>query len=209
MFKVQKSEPEFFTTAKRRVNRPNESSAWANDNIENIRKDLALKILQEQNSLCIYCEKSVEDYPNKCHIDHFKKRDLFPNETLNYNNLFISCNKENRCAKYKDRYISREDYNRFINPVIENPEDFLEYTFYGELEPKSNLNEFDREKAEFTIGILNLNDKSLVEERKSIVTQLRFIISQIDTLEQLVEYGFKNFVSLSRWLLSIKGIVII
>jgi len=202
MFKVDKNEPEFFIDAKRRVNRPNESRAWSDENITNIRANLATEILTEQNSLCIYCEKSVEDYPKNCHIDHFKKRDLFPNETLNYNNLIISCNEERRCAKYKDKHISREDYNRFINPVIENPEDFLEYTFYGELEPKSNLSESDIVKAEFTIEILNLNDRSLVEERKNFISILCSFISQIETIEQL--NVFKNFITLSKWILEHK-----
>jgi len=204
MFKVEKSEPKFFTKAKQKVNKPNESSAWFNDNIKNIKKDLALKILKEQNNLCIYCEKVIKNYPNDCHIDHFKKRDFFPKETLNYENLLVSCNNENRCAKYKDKNISKDDYKKLINPVIENPENFLEYTFYGELEPKSNLSELDRIKAEFTIKILNLNDRSLVEERKNFILKLRSFISQIKNVKQLNEWGIKNFLTLGEWILEHK-----
>ena len=202
MFKVEKSEPVFFNKAKRKIKNPNESSAWANDNIKNIRRNLAIEILEEQNNLCIYCEKLVESYPKYCHIDHFKKRDFFPKQTLNYDNLVISCNNENRCAKYKDKNISKEDYEKIINPVIENPENFLEYTMCGELEAKSDLNDYDKEKAEFTIKILNLNERSLVEERKNVIKQLSCIINEIETIEQLSEYGFKNFLTLSKWILN-------
>jgi len=207
MFKIHKKEPEFFKEAKKKVKHSNNSSAWENDNIKNIRKNLALKILEEQNNLCAYCEKLLKNYPSDCHIDHFKKRDFFPKQTLTYDNLLTSCNNENRCAKYKDKNILKEDYEKIINPVIENPEDFLEYTFYGELEAKSNLNDYDKEKAKFTIKILNLNERSLVEERKNVIKQLSYIIDEINTTEQLNEYGFKNFLTLSKWILN-KGIKI-
>ena len=214
MFKVEKSEPDFFTKAKQKVKKSNESSAWIDDSIKNIRVNLASEILKEQNSLCIYCEKLIKDYPNDCHIDHFKKRDFFSNFTLDYGNLVISCNNENRCAKYKDKKISKVDYKNLINPVIENPEEFLEYTFYGELEAKSDLNKSNKEKAEFTIKILNLNDRSLVEERKNTIMQLCYIIVEIDTLNQLDRYGFKKFITLTKWILEhkkecnqIKGVI--
>jgi len=75
MFQVTKNEPKFFIDAKKKVKKPNENSAWSDKNIKNIKQELALHILKEQNGLCIYCEKIVKDYPNDCHIDHFKKKD--------------------------------------------------------------------------------------------------------------------------------------
>ena len=206
MFQVAKNEPKFFIDTKRKVEKPNENSAWSDENIRSIRSELASYILKEQNGLCIYCEKIVEDYPNDCHIDHFRKRDsnFFPNKTLNYHNLLISCNSKNRCAKYKDKHISKGDYKKFIDPVIENPEDFLEYTFYGELEPKEFLNKNDKEKAEFTIKILNLNDRGLVEERKNIIISLRYLIDELTSLEKIISSGLKNFLTLSKWILDHK-----
>ncbi len=206
MFQVNKSEPSFFIEAKSKVKRPNESNAWSDENINNIREDLALYILNEQSSLCIYCEKIVNDYPKDCHIDHYKKRSFFPNETLNYENLLISCSNKNRCAKYKDMRIKEEDYLKFIDPVIENPENFLEYTFYGELQPKGDLNEINKHKAVFTIEILNLNDKSLVEERKQVIVTFCYLASELNFLEQIINSGFKNFITLSKWFLEHKTV---
>jgi uncharacterized protein (TIGR02646 family) len=37
--------------------------------------------------MCAYCEQKLESI-EKLSIDHFKKRDLFPEETLEYINLF-------------------------------------------------------------------------------------------------------------------------
>lgn len=205
MFKVFKNEPDFFINIKKKIKKTKENSAWSNQNIKNIRQNLALFILKEQKNLCVYCEKMVNDYPKDCHIDHFKKRDLFPNETLNYDNLFISCNNEKRCAKYKDRKILKKDYNFFINPAFEDPEKFLEYTFFGEIQPKENLDDIGLKKAKFTIDILNLNAKGLVEERKTIILSLCEIIDKL-SLEQIQRSGFVNFFTLIKWLLSNKKI---
>ena len=119
----------------------------------------------------------------------------------NYN-LLISCNNENMCAKYKDKNILKDDYKKLINPVIENH--FLEYTFYGELEVKEDLNESDIEKAKFTIKILNLNNRSLIEERKRVINSLCYIIDELDSLEKIITSGLKNFLTLSRWILDNK-----
>ena len=43
--------------------------------------------IEEQSLLCSYCEREIDADPNISNIDHFKKRDLFPNLTLDYNNL--------------------------------------------------------------------------------------------------------------------------
>ena len=204
MFQVMKNEPNFFIEAKIKVKRPNESNTWSDENINSIRKDLALYILSEQNGLCIYCEKVVNDYPNECHIDHYRKRDYFPNETLNYNNLLLSCNNFKRCAKHKDSKIKKEDYKKFINPILENPENFLEYTFYGEFKPKDNLSDINKEKAIFTIEILNLNDRSLIEERKQVIITFCYLVSELNSLEQISNNGFKNFITLSIWFLNNK-----
>jgi len=200
MFKIEKNEPEFFLSAKK--NLPLQSDSWGNSQIQHIRADLANFILKEQFNLCIYCEKYVANYPNDCHIDHFKKRSLFPNKTLDYNNLLVSCNKGNRCAKYKDKKINNhEDYEKIINPVIENPENFLEYTLFGEIIPKDSLSIEDNQKAEFTIKIFNLNDKGLVEERKNVIKSLCYMIEYITNLDDIIANGFKQFITLCKWFL--------
>ncbi len=206
MFQVIKNEPDFFIETKRKVSNKNNSLAWTDTQIGNIRNDLAKNILEEQNGLCVYCEKVVNNYPKDCHIDHFKKREYFPSDTLNYDNLLISCNNQKRCAKNKDSKIKKENYINFINPVLENPEDFLEYTFYGELKPKDGLSEADKLKAVFTIEILNLNDKSLVEERKQVIFCFCCIASELNSIENIINNGFVNFITLSKWFLEHKTI---
>ena len=99
MYQISKNEPNYFTQAKSNISLPRVSSAWEDVNISDIRGQLRKDILvEEQNLLCAYCEKEIDDSSKKSNIDHFKTRNLFPEETLNYNNLLVSCNTHNRCS---------------------------------------------------------------------------------------------------------------
>ena len=207
MFQVSKVEPDFFKRAVSKVNNPKQSSAWSDSNIKGIREDLRNHILNdEQGGLCIYCEVKVDD----THVEHYKTRSHFPQLTLEYDNLIVSCNDNNHCAKYKDnKYkISKDAYVKFINPVLENPQDFLDYTAYGEICAKGNLNEIDIEKAEKTIEILNLNYKSLVEDRKRVADCVLYVKDDIKILDDM--YYLKNYKTYKIWIFEnlIKGVAI-
>ena len=188
MFKIDKiSPPDFFNSTKKRVSRPKESKAWEDDLISGIRAELRKHILQnEQFLLCAYCEKEIDATPERSNIDHFKTRNLFSQLTLSYNNLIVSCNTHERCSGYKDRNIKLTDYEKMIDPVIENPEDFFDYLLTGDIHPKKNLDQQNQEKAEFTINIFQLNNRGLLEERKKIARQLNAYNSQFSLKEVLV-----------------------
>jgi len=204
MFQVSKVEPDFFKKAVSKVSKPKQSSAWSDSNIKDIRENLRNYIFNdEQGGLCIYCEVKVDD----THIDHYKTRNLFPQLTLGYDNLIVSCNNNNHCARYKDNIhkVSKDEYVKFINPVLENPQGFLDYTAYGEICAKDNLNEIDIEKAEKTIEILNLNYKSLVEDRKKVSDCVLYIKDDIKTLDD-ISY-LENYKTYKIWIFEnlIKG----
>ena len=105
MFKIDKNNPpDYFNGTKKRVARPKESKAWEDKLISGIRAQLRLHILEhEQFSLCGYCEKQIDATGQHSNIDHFKTRNLFPQLTLSYNNLVVSCNTRQRCSEYKTR----------------------------------------------------------------------------------------------------------
>ena len=78
--------------------------------------------------------------------------------------MLVSCNSENYGAKYKDKKVKdKKDYNFLINPTIENPSDYLTYSLTGEIQSIDN-----NEKGKHTIEYFNLNERSLIERRKSI-----------------------------------------
>lgn len=197
MFPITKNEPAYFTQAKRKVSNSNVSDAWSDQNIANIRPQLRQEILlQEQSLLCAYCEKEIDDNPENSNIDHFKTRNLFPKKTLNYDNLLVSCNSKVSCSYIKDNYgLQQSDYQKIVNPVIENPDDYFEYGLAGDILIKDGLSQPNKEKAEFTIRVFALDNKSLIEARKSLVLTLQCYTEQNYPMSEIFSYlnDYKSF----------------
>ncbi len=181
MFQIIKIEPSYFSKAKSKVKLPKIASAWEDDNIRAISQELRRDILlKEQNLLCAYCEKEIDESRESSNTDHFKTRNLFPEETLNYHNLLISCNSKGKsCSSSKDSQKSslkqKDDYANIVNPTIENPDDFFDYLTTGEVIPKND-------KAGYTIRLFRLDDKSLTESRKEISKALKYIDLSLDEI---------------------------
>jgi uncharacterized protein (TIGR02646 family) len=170
MRQITKNEPSYFTTAKNKVKFPKTKEAWADEHISKIRFKLRSDILlEEQMLLCAYCEKEIDENPKNSNIDHFKTRNLFPELTLEYSNLLVSCNTEGRCSNFKDTHIkNREEYKNIINPITENPNNFFDYLTTGEIIAKNK-------KGQFTIDTFNLKDTSLTESHLQIVKSLEYL----------------------------------
>jgi uncharacterized protein (TIGR02646 family) len=186
MLQVKKTEPTFFIDKKREVKFQKQSSAW--EEIQDIRSELREYILDsEQKSMCAYCEKRVTSDKEDSNIDHFRVRNLFPKLTLEYSNLFVSCNNKNHCSSIKDNLgLKKEEFEKLITP-LENIEDNFRYTEVGEIE---GLNE----KAKFTIECFGLNHISLVEERKTILMNIEnYKDFEIDVLIECLS-GHENLI---------------
>lgn len=168
MLKVNKiKEPKFLVDFKRKVS----IKSWKQMNEfpkekRNLRDRL---LIEEQNYYCPYCEIKLE-IDSEMSIEHIKPKDLFPNLLLEYNNLIVSCKTSNTCDQYK-----KNNWNeKFIDPVKEDPENYLEYNlFSGEIQPKNSTG-LEYERAKYTIDILNLNSTKLVQSRKRIVLELYY-----------------------------------
>ena len=197
MFKITKNEPDFFTKAKLKVKQPKVSTAWSDDVIYDIRPKLREYILlEEQNLLCAYCERTIDDNPRNSNIDHFRLKagHLFPEKTLDYNNLLVSCNTSGRCSDYKDKHISSKDsYDNIVNPITENPDDFFDYLITGVIVAIDN-----NPKAEFTIDIFQLGrnrNDPLSRQRKEIADTLEHIKNlSLDEIYDIFDNEFYSFI---------------
>lgn len=190
MFQIVKNEPDFFTKAKSKVATPLVSTAWSDEELTKIRAKLREYILiEEQNLLCAYCEKEIDDDPKNANIDHFKTRNLFPQLTLDYSNLLVSCNSRDRCSDYKDKYVQNQgEYQNIINPVEENPNEYFDYLTTGEIVANND-------KAEFTIDIFKLNHKTLNEQRLLLSKALnQFTNLSLDEILNIFGYEFQSFI---------------
>ena len=192
MFKIDKKEPVFFTKAKKGIKLPKNSNAWSDEKIAKIRSDLRNYILNnEQHNLCAYCERKIESNSEKSNIDHFKTRNLFPQETVAYDNLLVSCNNKKTCSSHKDKNIkSKEEYEKIVNPITENPDDFFDYLPTGEIVAKN-------QKAKFTIEIFNLGTfeaDNIVQSRKKLTQTIENINLPLDEILKCMNYEFQSFI---------------
>lgn len=196
MFKIIKSEPNFFKRAKLKVKTIKTSSAWSDKEIETIRPQLREYILlEEQNLLCAYCERTIDDNPKNSNIDHFRLKagHLFPEKTLDYNNLLVSCNTYGRCSNYKDKHIkNKSEYDNIINPIVENPDEFFDYLLTGEIVAiDKNI------KAEFTIDIFQLGqkqDEPLSRQRRELAEAIKGVNLSLDEIYDIFGNEFYSFI---------------
>lgn len=131
------------------------------------KTDVALSLCAMQSERCAYCEAKLG--VGNGHIEHFRRKapDWFPDLTFSWPNLFYSCMRNGTCGLHKDRVLAREDVDDLINPCEDNPEDFLQFTHDGRVAVRSGLCDRDRKRADLTIKTFNLNQETLVAERKN------------------------------------------
>ena len=183
MLKVnKKSEPEEFTKYKSK----NKIINWDSFTAE-IKQVLKQYLLEEQeNSCCPYCE--IEINLENSQIEHIKPKDKFPKLLTEYDNLLACCLERKRCGNSK----ANKWDELFINPTIENPEDYFEYDIKtGRIIPIFKDSEKNK-RTEYTIDLLNLNDNRLCDIRKIFIVQY---MSNKEVREYL-----KQFPSLRRHL---------
>lgn len=148
---------------------------WGDLAVCKYRSRIAEALCQMQNNLCAYCECKLENGAG--HIEHFRKRVLFPELTFCWENLFYSCMSEKHCGRKKDRNVTRkEDYLNLIDPSKENPEYFFVFTYDGKIASRTSLSTRERKRAEVTIEVFNLNDPALVQARKNTIKQFEWLM---------------------------------
>ncbi len=189
MKRIEKIEPVFYT----KFIHKNKPKVWFDLSKEIGDKTRKYMLDFEQNNQCAYTEKLI--ISENSHIDHFKKQNfirqgLFEINIFCWNNLLTSCNNEFYGAKYKDKIIKSTEYKNLINPVIENPNDYLEYSTTGERLSKNN-----NKKGQTTINLLNLNDYELVSQRKTVAIQVKSMYKEF-AVNEIIEFigKFESFI---------------
>lgn len=70
---------------------------------------------------CVYCESYV-DVTCYANIEHFHPKSICPNETFEWDNLFVGCTV---CNTPKNNFDTSKE--AFVHPVKDNPEDYLTF----------------------------------------------------------------------------------
>lgn len=127
-------------------------------------KKVKNKLIEMQHGLCVYCESKLN---NKSHIEHFKCRSQFKKDTYEWDNLFVSCDSDSHCGKFKDSSNNpKYQIDNLIKPDLDNPSDYFVFSDKGKIVEKYDLSTSDKYKATETIRVLNLNESELINIRK-------------------------------------------
>ena len=184
------------------------------------RKAIRQMLLQEQNSLCIYCEKpiTIED----CHTEHIRPQSTANKHNLQdylscligYENLAVSCDKNkspfSTCGHRRGE-VNLKLFKQFINPVKEDPRDFFRFNLKGEIKPRDNLSNNEVKRANYTISNLDLNSSKVDEEyAKNLLPQSRLNAKDaiFKVLPNLIDkYGKEKAIELMKNALACNGFV--
>lgn len=151
----------------------------------------------EQENLSGYTEKPLK---SGVHVDHFRKQALFntPDMVFGWGNMIADEHNPNYGAGFKDKRVTREEYDKLINPVLEDPHHYLTYMDEGIIKPVDGLTVQEREKAEKTIEIFNLKHPLLKELRERAIKMVKEYknqgLTEEDILGALRDYGFTSAV---------------
>jgi len=158
---------------------------------KNIYEDTRWQILiDEQKQLCGYTELYIENLEDS-HIDHYKKREHFPNLTFEWDNLVVATKDKIFGANYKDSIykIQKTEYSSIFNPVIDNVEEYFYYDEFGMIRE-------DKGKVEKTVEVFNLNHPLLKFKRKQLIDVIESCkndgSSKDEIQTQLEQFGFKS-----------------
>jgi len=147
-------------------------------------------LIDEQKQLCGYTELYIENLEDS-HIDHYKKREHFPNLTFEWDNLVVATKDKKFGANYKDSIykIQKTEYSSIFNPVIDNVEDYFYYDEFGMIRE-------DNAKVVKTIEVFNLNHPLLKFKRKQLIDVIESYkndgSSKDEIQTELEVFGFKS-----------------
>lgn len=166
-----------------------------------VRRDVVEGLANEQLNLDGYTERLLELDDKNTHIDHFKKRTLFPQLTFKWDNLILAEHSMAFGADAKDNYSKdrvkrKEDYLMVVDPVYEDPHQYFSYLLDGAIVPKAELNEKEKQKAQYTIDCFCLNNIALKQGRCDVIEAIKSLkngdCSSNDILNYLSDYNYPS-----------------
>ena len=111
---------------------------------------------QMQAGLCAYCEGDLSQLYQ--HIEHFRQQAHFPQLSFQWNNLFLSCDQQDSCGRYKDKQpFHSYKHENLLDPCVDDPDAFLSFASDGAIHPRENLSTKQRQRAEETLRIFGLD----------------------------------------------------
>lgn len=164
----------------RHINPPQNSSQarrrW--DRYKN-RSRLLQDLRSEQLGLCAYTEMRPEIYGWGWHVEHIKPKSKYPQLTFDYSNLVLSALHSNDLKGMPKKHqfaghFKDDDYDdvKFISCLEIDCSRYFDFYLDGTVVPGAGLYPEERDRAIFTIDLLNLNSDLLVNARKRLLKEI-------------------------------------
>lgn len=134
-----------------------------------IKQDIRLACTTEQFYLCAYCCKPISGDGRDTMNEHVEARKTAPNRSLDYTNIVASCTTPNQCD---DAHGSQP---LPLTPFDAECETDLVFKLSGRV---TGLTDDAKE----TIRVLNLDNKSLIEQRRMLINTMLFTYGE-DAIE--------------------------
>lgn len=148
------------------------------DSVTSTDKEFIRKELNGlQNSRCAYCELKFSE-ENLFQIEHFNRRNDYPKEIFDWNNLFNSCKSTDTCGHFKDGPKNKFRDLKIIKPDVENPCQYLKCEISGKLTTRRDS--MCQALSSNTINRLNLNHEKLIGQRKEFIRSLLNALNEIE-----------------------------
>lgn len=165
-------------------------------NYHNIYQSVRIILEEDQKHLSGYTELPLKA---KTHIDHFLKKDLFPQNSFDWFNYVVDDRCNDYGADYKDAHIKhKQDNAKLVNPISENPQNFFTYQASGEMIARADISDGDKERAIFTIDSFNLNYRLLIKKRSDLLSIIQSYeqggLGKEEIYDSLQKQGLTSFV---------------
>lgn len=151
----------------------------------NVITDIKLQLLKEQGFLCCYTLNEIS--LDTCKIVHFHPRKYFPEQSLDYANMFLAYDYPDK-VPITQQVGEQTKANTLMPNYLIDPRcsDYFRYNTLGEIVPNGDNNyrtvrkcrdnfrklEPEQQLVFSTIELLNLNANWLKEQRKAIHLQI-------------------------------------
>lgn len=139
-----------------------------------VKKHIRTQLLISQGYLCAYCMRRIIDDQLETKVEHWKCQDNYPQNQLDYTNLFVVCLGSTQGNQHCDSSKGNQDIT--INPAssIKKVESLIKYTRLGDIYVDD-----DKEISKDLNVTLNLNDVRLKRNRKAIYDAITTKLSDI------------------------------
>lgn len=144
-------------------------------------------LLSMSNNKCCYCETKLGPGYKEMHVDHYHPKSLYPNEVVDWENLFPSCP---HCNK------SKSDHDTYAEPIV-NPccNDPRRYFYFRNFRYRSK--EIDPDSiGKRTIRVLKLNVTDDLENTRFRVAEM--LANEIESIFELASDNKDILISNTR-----------